>query len=79
MARRSYEPAQYHGKVGNSVKSKAPVNGQDALDNSVQLKGTSPRRVGIDYDQKEFAVFDQTSDGIFHGHVRSWNDLTSQM
>lgn len=79
MARREYQGASYHGKVGNSVKSKAPVNGQDALDMSVQVKGTSPRRVGIDYKTGEFAVFDQTSSGVFHGHVRGWKGLTSQM
>lgn len=26
----------------------------------------------------EILVFDRTSDGIFHGHVRSFKDLTSQ-
>ncbi|MBB5321167.1 RHS repeat-associated core domain-containing protein [Marinobacter oulmenensis] len=79
MARREYRAASYHGKAGNAVKSKAPKNGQDALDMSVQVKGTSPRRVGIDYETGEFAVFDQTTNGVFHGHVRGWNDLTSQM
>ena len=79
MARREYQGASYHGKVDNAVKSRAPVNGQDALDVSVQVKGTSPRRVGIDYETGEFAVFDQTSNGVFHGHVRDWKDLTSQM
>jgi len=79
MVRREYQGASYHGKVGNAVKSKAPTNGQDALDMSVQVKGTSPRRVGIDYKTGEFAVFDQTSSGVFHGHVRGWKDLTSQM
>ena len=79
MARREYQGASYHGKVDNAVKSKAPTNGQDALDVSVQVKDTSPRRVGIDYQTGEFTVFDQTSAGVFHGHVRSWNDLTSQM
>ena len=79
MARREYQAAGYHGKVGNAVKSKAPTNGQDALDMSVQVKGTSPRRVGIDYNTGEFAVFDQTTSGVFHGHARGWKDLTSQM
>ncbi len=79
MARREYQGVSYHGKLSNAVKSKAPTNGQDALDASVQVKGTSPRRVGIDYETGEFAVFDQTSNGVFHGHVRGWKDLTSQM
>jgi hypothetical protein len=79
MARREYQAAPYHGKVDNAVKSRAPTNGQDALDMSVQVKDTSPRRIGIDYKAGEFSVFDQTSNGIFHGHVRSWKDLTAQM
>jgi hypothetical protein len=79
MARREYQAAPYHGKVDNAVKSRAPTNGQDALDMSVQVKDTSPRRIGIDYKAGEFSVFDQTSNGIFHGHVRSWKDLTTQM
>lgn len=79
MARREYQGASYHGRVSNSIKNKAPVNGQDALDMSVQVKATSPRRVGIDYKTGEFAVFDQTTKGVFHGHVRSWSELTSPM
>jgi len=79
MTRREYQAASYHGKVGNAVKSKAPTNGQDALDMSVQVKANSPRRVGIDYQTGEFVVFDQTSSGIFHGHVRGRKDLTNQM
>ena len=79
MARREYQGASYHGTTSNAVKSKAPTNGQNALDVSVQVKNTSPRRVSVDYKAGEFTVFDQTSSGIFHGHVRGWKDLTSQM
>ncbi|MEJ2454152.1 MAG: hypothetical protein P8103_08365 [Candidatus Thiodiazotropha sp.] len=79
MARREYQAAPYHGKVDNTVKSRAPTNGQNALDTSVRVKSTSPRRIGIDYQAGEFTVFDQTSNGLFHGHVRSWKDLTPQM
>ena len=79
MSRREYQGASYHGSISNSVKSKAPANGQDALDVSVQVKDTSPRRVGVDHETGEFSVFDQTSEGIFHGHVRSWSELTTQM
>jgi len=38
----AFEPAAYHGKRDNTVKSKGPGNGQEALDNSVQVK---PRRL----------------------------------
>ena len=75
-----YEDAPYHGKTDNSVKSRAPTNGQGALDNSTQVKSTSPRRVGVDNATGEFVVLDKTrtlpnGDDIYHGHVRSWNDL----
>ena len=79
MRRLDYEAAPYHGKVDNAVKSRAPINGQDALDTSIQVKTTSPRRVGIDYDSKEFVVFDKTLDTSYHGHVRSWKDLHPDM
>ncbi len=75
----SYEAAPYHGKVDNAVKSRAPTNGQDALESSVQVKETSPRRVGIDYDSSEFVVFDNTIGTTYHGHVRSWADLHPDM
>jgi RHS repeat-associated protein len=77
--RLEYEAASYHGKVDNAVKSRAPINGQDALDASVLVKDTSPRRVGIDYDAGEFVVFDKTIGNKYHGHVRSWKDLHPDM
>ncbi|MGB1271774.1 MAG: hypothetical protein ACPG5T_06860, partial [Endozoicomonas sp.] len=73
-----YELAPYHGLKSNSVKSKAPVHGQSALDNSIQVSQNSPRRVGIDYQAKEFVIFDETSSGVFHGHVRTWEELRQQ-
>ncbi|TBU81901.1 DUF637 domain-containing protein, partial [Phytopseudomonas dryadis] len=79
MRRLDYEAAPYHGKIDNAVKSRAPINGQDALDTSIQVKTTSPRRVGIDYESKEFVVFDKTLDTTYHGHVRSWKDLHPDM
>ncbi|WP_406821114.1 hypothetical protein ACJA3S_05640 [Pseudomonas sp. KnCO4] len=79
MRRLDYEAAPYKGKVDNAVKSRAPINGQDALDSSIQVKTTSPRRVVIDYESKEFVVFDKTLDTTYHGHVRSWKDLHPDM
>lgn len=35
--------------------------------------------MSIDHETGEFNVFDQTSAGVFHGHVRTWNELTSEM
>jgi RHS repeat-associated protein len=75
MRRLRYERAPYHGRVASGVKSRGPTNGQAALDNSLQVTDTSTRRVGIDPDTREFVIFDRTSDGVFHGHVRAWGDL----
>ena len=79
MRRFEYEAAPYHGKADNALKSHAPTNGQDALDLSIQIKETSPRRIGIDYSTNEFVVFDKTLNNKYHGHVRSWNDLHQDM
>ena len=73
----TYEKADYHGKKNNSVKNKAPNKGQEALDNSVSIGPNTTRRVGI--SDGEIVVFDETSSGIFHGHVRSWSELSEQM
>lgn len=79
MRRMEFEGADYHGTIDNAVKSRGPVNGQDALDLSVQVKSTSPRRVGIDYETGDFVVFDNTINNVYHGHVRAWTDLRPEM
>jgi hypothetical protein len=93
MRRYQYEASPKHGTAERmtqkGVSSRAPVHGQDALDNSVKIKDTSPRRVGIDYETGEFAVFDEThspgqlspqqTTGVYHGHVRTWEELDQQM
>ena len=71
-----YEKAPYHNK-GNDVKSAAPVDGQATLDKSISIKPTTTRRVSVEGDH--FVVFDETTPGVFHGHIRSWNDLTPSM
>jgi hypothetical protein len=78
MRRLVYEASPKHGSVAKGNVSPAPVNGQQALDNSIQVKVTSWRRVGIDYEERQFVVFDPTRDGIFHGHIRSWTQLDQQ-
>src|SRR5262249_15806270 len=74
-----FDPARYHGETASGGKSAGPKDGQAALDNSVQVKETSPRRVGVDKTNNEIVVLDQTRPGIFHGHVRQWSELTSEM
>jgi filamentous hemagglutinin len=74
-----YEASPKHGpsRVGRS--SAAPVDGQAALDRSIQVKPTSTRRVGVDAKAGEIVVLDEHLSGRFHGHVRAWADLTSEM
>ena len=40
---------------------------------------TTTRRVSYDWRSDEFVVFDETTTGIFHGHVRTWDELTHAM
>jgi hypothetical protein len=75
MKRLVYEASPKHGPVARGNVSAAPVNGQSALDMSFEIKATSTRRIGIDYEEGQFVIFDQTSEGVFHGHVRSWAQL----
>ena len=74
-----FEAANYHGKADTPVKSKGPINGREALNDSVQVKPTSPRRIGIDPETKEFVVFDRTGGDVYHGHVRTWDKLHQDM
>lgn len=63
-------------RVGASA---GPRNGQAALDHSLQVSENSTRRVGIDYADRKFVVFDEHAPGMCHGHVREWNELTQPM
>jgi hypothetical protein len=76
---RIYKDAPYHHQHSQGAKSKAPTHGQDTLDKSVQVKPTSPRRVGVDETTDEFVVFDETGGNEYHGHVREWHELTQDM
>jgi hypothetical protein len=77
--RLTYQASPYHGTVAVGAKSAGPLNGQAALDVSIQVSATSPRRVGVDYGAQQFVVLDQTQVGVFHGHVRTWSELTTKM
>jgi hypothetical protein len=79
--RARYEPSPKHGPAQRGDVAAAPRDGQAALDRSVQVKPTSARRVGVDAANQELVVFDETYPGqqIFHGHVRSWNQLRPEM
>ena len=74
-----FENASYHSTKGNNVKSASPTFGQDVLNESIQVKSTSPRRVGVDKLTGEYVVFDRTINNTYHGHVRTWNELHTDM
>ena len=80
---RTWDPSVKHGTTARGtakgVSSPAPTNGQAALGNSVQVKPTSPRRVGVDPATGEIVVFDETTPGVFHGHVPGWENLHPDM
>lgn len=83
MQRYAFEASPKHpvGVAPRAGVSPGPTNGQAALDSSVSIGPNTPRRVGIDYDTGEFAVFDETypGRGVFHGHVRGWDQLEQGM
>ena len=74
-----FETNPTHGSVDRGRASRAPSDGQSALDNSTRIKDTSTRRIGVDKANGEFVVLDEHLPGKFHGHVREWGDLTSEM
>ena len=67
-----YEKADYHSGRTTGRKDPAPKDGQFALDNSVWIGENTSRRVGLD-SNGDFVVLDETSQNVFHGHVRQWN------
>ena len=75
----SYEQSpKHHSNVKGNV-SRAPTNGQSTLDISNQIKPTSSRRIGFDTPSGEIVIFDETGSGVYHGHVRTWEQLTQEM
>lgn len=73
-----FEGNPKHGTKDRPGSNRAPKDGQAALDNSAQVKPTSPRRIGVDRTHDEIVVLDRTTEGRFHGHVRIWEELTDQ-
>jgi hypothetical protein len=75
-----FEGSPKHGSRTIGRSSKAPRDGQETLDVSLPVSpATTTRRVGYDDVSDEFVVFDETTAGVFHGHVRDWADLTPAM
>jgi hypothetical protein len=74
-----FRPNEKHDVIRDGVGPQ-PKNGQATLDNSVSIKiDNTNRRVGIAPKTGEIVVFDDTDDGTYHGHVRTWNELIPKM
>jgi len=73
------DAASYHGKKDTPHKSRAPSNGQKALESSVQVKPRSARRIGVDPDANKLVVFDRTVGEVYHGRARPWDKLHQDM
>jgi len=72
MANLIFEPNPKHqSKKRGRVQ---PVNGQNALDNSVKIAETFSRRVG-DRENEEIVVLMEHLPGVFHGFVVEWDEL----
>ncbi len=75
-----YDPNPKHAKPIPDFIGPEPKNGQAALNNSVSVKDvTTNRRIGIDPSTGEIVVLDDTNIGQYHGHVRTWDQLSQQM
>jgi hypothetical protein len=72
-----YEDVGYHKNHHSGQKSPRPLDGQAALDRSFPIDKGSDNRIGISNNQ--FVALNKTSEGVYHGHVRSWNELSDTM
>ena len=79
----AFENASYHGWSAQTgprgAKSAAPEDGAAALQNSYRVSDNAPRRIGVDTANKQFVVLDRTKEKLWHGHTRSWDQLTQAM
>ncbi len=79
--KRKFEASPKHGPEQRGDAAPEPTHPQETLDESVRIKSTSTRRVGYDPETGEFDVFDETYNDseIYHGHQRTWDELTQDM
>jgi filamentous hemagglutinin len=68
-----YEDVGYHKNHQSGRKSPRPIDGQTALDNSFEIPGKERTRIG--FSQGQFVVLNETVEGVYHGHVRTWGEL----
>lgn len=69
----NHSKADHHSVIGGRFSV--------ALENSVPLGENTTRRVGVDKENGEIVVLDEThpGKGVYHGHVRSWEELSDKM
>ncbi len=72
-----YDDVGYHKNYQSGSKSPRPLNGQKALDNSFEVPDKEKIRIALSDDQ--FVVLTRTLEGLYHGHVRAWRELTQDM
>jgi RHS repeat-associated protein len=72
-----WESNPKHGQVQRGNAGPEPTDPVASLMRSVAYNPNSTRRVSADPSAGEFAVFDESypRSGIYHGHVRSWDQL----
>lgn len=75
MRRLTFEPNPKHRSRKRGRISAQPTCGQEGLDNSVQIREESPRRLGVDAINEEIVIFMQHLPGVFHGFVVEWEML----
>ncbi|MFJ6464012.1 hypothetical protein ACIQM0_23780 [Streptomyces sp. NPDC091387] len=79
--KRKFEASPKHGRTQRGNAAPEPTHPQETLDDSLTFNPNTTRRVGVDRETGEFALFDETHNGtgIYHGHVRKWGELTQEM
>ncbi|MFD7715831.1 PrsW family glutamic-type intramembrane protease [Streptomyces sp. NPDC059814] len=79
--KRKFEASPKHGRTQRGNAAPEPTHPQKTLDDSLTFNPNTTRRVGVDSETGEFALFDETHNGtgIYHGHVRKWGELTQEM
>lgn len=75
MRRLTFEPNPKHRSRKRGRISAQPTSGQAVLDNSVQIRKESPRRLGVDPLNEEIVIFMQHLPDVFHGFVVEWENL----
>jgi len=79
-----FEPSPKHGRTKQQSHNNAsaePKEPQESLNRSHPLSPNTSRRVSANPETGEFSIFDETYNGtnIYHGHVRTWRELTPRM